>query len=121
MLAPIKNAYWTVISWLNGDSATQGIERAEGWRQMPGLLGSVTGEAGERAMTTKVRLNYLGVDLIAMEPVGVCRGKAVHLPQRAGAKASCKRLPPCWPDKCVSRSFEATDCVRFLSKEDGGC
>lgn len=86
MLAPIKNVYWTVISWLNGDSATQSTERAEGWRQMPGLLGRVAGEAGERAMTTKVKLNYLGVDLIAVEPVGVCRGQAVHLATKGGGQ-----------------------------------
>lgn len=30
-------------------------------------------------MSPKVKLNYLGVDLITLEPVGVCRGKAVRL------------------------------------------
>lgn len=82
MLAPAENGSWTELLWLNGGSATQSTERAEDWGQMPGPFGTVTGEAGGRAVTAKLKLNYLGVDLITL---GVCRGKAVPWPPRVGA------------------------------------
>lgn len=68
-----------MISWLTGGSATQSTERAEGWDQVPGLFGKVTGESGERAVAANGKRNCLGADLIAVELVGVYRGKAVHL------------------------------------------
>lgn len=70
-------------------------------------------------MTAKVKLNYLGVDLITPEAIGVCRGKAVPWPPRVGAEASCKPLPRCWPRKWVVRSFEDTAPLWLLLTEDG--
>lgn len=98
MLAPVNQGYWTVIRWLNGGRAPRAL-RGLGLGSDAGLLWEGMGGAGGRAMSPKVKLNYLGVDLLHWSQWVSVEGKQSTWPPRVGAKASCKQLPQCRPGK----------------------
>lgn len=73
----------------------------EGPGQTLGLTRAGPGEL-EGGLSPQGALQQGGVDLMILEPPGVCRRKAIRLASGCKAYASYKQLPQCWRRRQVS-------------------